>query len=94
MADPVETFAIDNSQWYQVKVGTAAKEVLVLEDAGAATISIKFRRPAGSASSASKGPGVPVEFKPNGGRRYFMPNEVVGEVQAVSGSATVQRVEN
>jgi hypothetical protein len=94
------TFAVDNTQRYQVIAQTRCSRVLVQENYNSATpptADLLMSAPAGSTQIAVA-KGTPAIFTPTVDSLarpvMFAPGEVVGDIETVSGSITVQQIES
>ena len=96
------TFAVDNTQRYQVIAQTACERIAVQENynsANAPTVDLLMAKPAG-ATLVAVPKGTPAIFTPPsnntqnfGPRPQFSPGQPAGEIQTATGSATVQQIE-
>jgi hypothetical protein len=93
---PVNTFGIDSTKRYQIVAQTVCKRITVQENYDSAnppTADYMIAQPAGG-TQALVSKGVPFVFTPPVGTQWFYPTNVVGDIETVSGSITLQQVES
>ena len=90
------TFAIDNGQRYKVIAQTYCYRIMVQENynsVSAPTCDLLAAQPAG-ATQVNIAKGTPVIFTRALSDSKFMPGQVVGDIETVTGSCTVQQIES
>lgn len=88
------TFAVDNTQRYQVIAQTTCRRILVQENYNSATpptADLLMSFPPG-ATQVAVPKGTPAVFTPPHGL-WFSPGTVAGEIETAAGSITVQQIE-
>lgn len=89
------TFAVDNTQRYQVIAQTWCRRIQVQENynsTSAPTADLLMARPAG-ATQVNIVKGTTAIFTAST-HAHFTPGQVVGDIETVSGSITVQQIES
>jgi hypothetical protein len=98
--NPTNTFAVDNTQRYQVIAQTYCRRILVQENYNSTTpptADLLMSEPAGATQVAiPKGTSAiyTTAVTEVVGSPYFKPGQVAGEIETVSGSITVQQIES
>lgn len=90
------TYGIDSTQRYKIVAATQCERVTVQENYDSATpptADYKVAQPSG-APQVLVSKGVPFIFTPPNGAKFFFPQQVVGDIQTVSGSVTIQQIES
>lgn len=91
---PVNTFGIDSTKRYQIVAQTICERITVQENYDSAnppSADLLVAQPAGG-TQALVSKGVPFVFTPQG--KWFYPTNIVGDIETVSGSITLQQVES
>lgn len=102
---PLNTFAIDNTKRYSVVAQTTCRRILVQENYNSVTPPtadlLAAQPPGGTQVNIAKG--TPIIFTPQTGLtpgqnnfagQQFLAGQVVGDIETVSGSITVQQIES
>lgn len=93
---PLNTFAIDNTKRYSVVAQTTCRRILIQENYNSVTpptADLLAAQPAGG-TQVNIAKGTPMIFTPPVGNRFFAPQQIVGDIETVSGSITVQQIES
>lgn len=104
MADPNSTFAIDNTQVYNVTANSVCRRIVVQENydsANVPTADLLQYRPATSSTPTRVAKGTPAIYTKGGtgagstpiSAGWYTPGEVAGGIKTSAGSITVQQVE-